>query len=238
LDYVDIVYAHRYDQRTPLEETCRAYDMLINQGKSFYWGTSEWEASQIMEVYMICEKYNLIKPIVEQCQYNMFVRGKMEKDYNELFSKYKMGTTTWSPLFSGVLTGKYINEVPKDSRFDIHSNVAGLHKNIYFENKEKWDKKLLKLKSLAESLGMSLPQLAIIWIIKNPDVSTCILGGSKLEQVKETLSSINFIDKYTKEIEEEVDSIIQNAPEAIVDWRTFSSQPNRRQKNLGIELKL
>ena len=151
MDYVDIVYAHRYDLHTPLEETCRAYNYLIDNGKAFYWGTSEWTASQIMEAYKICEKLNLIPPIVEQSHYNMFERKKIDNEYRDLFLRYKMGTTTFSPLFGGVLTGKYITEKPKDSRFVVKANEGAGHEMLYQAHKKEWDEKLLKLKDIAES---------------------------------------------------------------------------------------
>ena len=236
LDYVDIAYAHRYDMHTPLEETCRAYNFLIDNGLAFYWGTSEWTACQIMEAYKICEKLNLIPPIVEQCQYSMLVRTKVENEYRDLFKRYKMGTTIWSPLFSGVLSGKYINETPNDSRFVTLKNQAGPHEKDYFAHKKEWDEKLLKLKDIAEKkLNCSLAQLAIAWIIANPDISTCILGGSKASQFEENLKAVEIYKKLTKEILLEIETILANAPEGEMDFRDWKMLPSRRNINLGIE---
>jgi voltage-dependent potassium channel beta subunit len=234
LEYVDVVFCHRFDMNTPLEETCRAMNWLIDQGKAFYWGTSEWHASQIMEAHMICEKLGLIKPIVEQCQYNMMVREKMENEYVHLFKTTKMGTTVWSPLFSGVLTGKYINETPKGSRLDAFAANAGVHKALYEKSKPVWDTKLLQLKALAERLGFSLAQLALAWVIKNSDVSTCIVGASKPEQLEENLKSLELVELFTNEIEEEVEKILDNAPQGEMDWLNFNRLPPRRRINLGI----
>ena len=236
MDYVDIVYAHRYDLHTPLEETCRAYNYLIDNGKAFYWGTSEWTASQIMEAYKICEKLNLIPPIVEQSHYNMFERKKIDNEYRDLFLRYKMGTTTFSPLFGGVLTGKYITEKPKDSRFVVKANEGAGHEMLYQAHKKEWDEKLLKLKDIAEKkVGCSLTQLAISWIIANPDISCCILAGSKASQFEETLKAVDFYKKLDKEILTEIEKILQNAPEGEIDFRDWKPLPCRRNLNLGVD---
>jgi len=236
LDYVDVVFAHRHDPYTPIEEICRAFDFVIKQGLAFYWGTSEWDPSQIMEAHAVCEKLNLIKPIVEQPQYNMLVRDKLERDYVHIFKKTKMGTTIWSPLFSGVLTGKYINETPKGSRFDIFSEGAKFHINAYNTNKAAWDEKLKKLKVIAEGLKISLAQLAITWAIKNPDVSTCILGGSKVEQLEETLKCVEYMDLLTTEVEAKIEEILANAPLSELNWRDFQPTEGRRKQNLSGKL--
>lgn len=236
MDYVDIVYAHRYDLHTPLEETCRAYNYLIDNGKAFYWGTSEWTASQIMEAYKICDKLNLIPPIVEQSHYNMFERKKIDNEYRDLFLRYKMGTTTFSPLFGGVLTGKYITEKPKDSRFVVKAREGAGHEMIYQAHKKEWDEKLLKLKDIAEKkIGCSLTQLAISWIIANPDISCCILAGSKASQFEETLKAVEFYKKLDKEILKEIEEILQNAPEGEIDFRDWKQLPCRRNLNLGVD---
>jgi voltage-dependent potassium channel beta subunit len=234
LDYVDVVFCHRFDRNTPLEETCRAMNWLIEQGKAFYWGTSEWSASEIGQALQICEKLNLIKPIVEQCQYNMMVREKMENEYVHLFTTTRMGTTVWSPLFSGVLTGKYINGIPEGSRFDAFSANSKFHYNQYVTNKESWDAKLLKLKAVAERLGFSLAQLALAWVIKNTDVSTCIVGASRASQMEENLRALDLLEVYTNEVEQEIEAILGNSPAGPIDWLTFSKLATRRRVVLGI----
>jgi voltage-dependent potassium channel beta subunit len=228
LDYVDVVYAHRYDRNTPMEEICRAFHQLIIDGKAFYWGTSEWEAAQIMQAHMICEKLNLIKPIVEQCQYNMLVREKIESEYVHLYNSIKVGTTTWSPLFSGILTGKYIDQVPSESRLDKFAQSTPIHHQQYLKDKEKIDKKLKALQQIAERLGFTLPVLAVAWIIRNPDVSTCILGTTKVEQLQENLKALDCLKLITHEVEEEIEKILDNAPLGEMDWMTFTKLPNRR----------
>ncbi len=235
LDYVDVIYSHRPDRYTPIEETCRAYNWVIEQGKAFYWGTSEWSPSQLGEAYVICEKLNLIKPIVEQCQYNMLVRDRMESEYTHLFKSMKLGTTTWSPLFSGILTGKYINEVPTGSRMDASQENARIHFDNYQKNKEGIDQKLMKLKALAEKLGFTLPQLAITWVIKNTDVSTCILGVTSQKQMAENLRALDCLAIWTNEVEIEVNDILGNAPLGEMDWLSFKRLPSRREILCGIE---
>ena len=139
LDYVDVVFCHRYDRYTPLEETCRAMDWVINQGLAHYWGTSQWSASQIMEAYKICDKLNLIAPVVEQCHYNMMTRDRVESEYRDLFKRYKMGTTIWSPLESGVLAGRYLNGIPEDSRYNLKNDNAPVDIQAYLDKKKEWD---------------------------------------------------------------------------------------------------
>jgi len=228
LEYVDVVFCHRYDLRTPIEEVCRAMNWVIEKGWAFYWGTSEWDASQIMEAHVICEKLGLIKPICDQCQYNMFVREKLETQYVPLFDKIKLGTTIWSPLFSGVLTGKYINEIPKDTRFDLFSAGSAMHLRTYNNNKKEWDEKLIKLTDLAKSLGCNLAQLAIAWTIRNPDVSTCILGTSRVEQLVDNLGALEIVDKLTTDVELQIEEILQNQPIGDMDWRYFTRLNPRR----------
>lgn len=235
LDYVDVVFCHRPDMNTPLEETCRSMDWIINQGKAFYWGTSEWSASQIMEAHLMCEKYNLIKPICDQCQYNMMARDKMELEYVTLFKTLKYGTTVWSPLFSGVLTGKYINEVPKGSRLDAFAQGAAFHHRTYNANKADWDAKLLKIQVIAQRYNANLAQFALAWVIKNTDVSTCIVGASKPEQLTENLQAMNLISQFTPEVETEINEILGNTPAGEMDWLNFTPLPPRRQILDGIK---
>ena len=236
LDYVDVIYSHRYDRNTPLEETCRAMNWVIDKGLAFYWGTSEWTACQIMEAYKICERYNLIPPIVEQCHYNMIVREKIENDYRDLLRKYKLGTTTFSPLCGGILTGKYLGEVPKDSRKVAFSKEADGHFAIYNKDKNGWDEKLKKLKELAEKkLNCSLAQLAISWIIVNPDITACIVACSKVSQLDETLKAVEIYKKLDKETLIEIEKILGNAPEGEIDFSTYTCLPSRRNVALGID---
>ena len=191
LDYVDVVYCHRCDRYAPLEETCRAMDWVINQGLAHYWGTSQWSASQIMEAYKICDKLNLIPPVVEQSNYNMMIRDRIESEYRDLYKRYRMGTTIWSPLESGILAGRYLNGIPEDSRLKLNGAIAGNDMKQYIDNKKEWDEKLLKLKDIAEKkLNCSLAQLAIAWVIANPGCSSTILGASRISQLEENIKAV------------------------------------------------
>jgi len=234
IGYLDIVFCHRYDNYTPMEEICRAMNRVIEDGKAFYWGTSEWQAAQIMEAHACCERLGLIKPIVEQCQYNMFIRERLEKEYEALFKTIKLGTTTWSPLMSGILTGKYIDDIPKGSRFDKYSSMANTQYKEYKTNKPKYDEKLKKLKTIAEKLDCSLTNLAIAWVIKNPDVSTCLLGVSKVEQLKENLKAIELMNLITNDVEEEISKILDNTPKPEIDWRDFKETQGRRKEAMKL----
>lgn len=182
LDYVDVLFCHRPDYETPLEETCRAMHSVIEQGKAFYWGTSEWAADRISKAIEICERLGLHKPIVEQCQYSMLARQRFENEYRFLFQEYKYGTTIWSPLAGGILSGKYNSgDIPEGSRFDNHKNLDTIWQKHMGEGaKEKTLKILNALGDIAKDLGYTQAQLALAWAIANKDVSTCILGFTRL----------------------------------------------------------
>jgi voltage-dependent potassium channel beta subunit len=233
LDYVDIVFCHRYDMITPLEETCRAMNFVINQGWAFYWGTSEWRADQIERAIKVCEKLNLIPPIVEQCEYNMLMREKMDSEFSDLFRLHGMGTTIFSPLKGGILTGKYLNEVPEGTR------VAKMDfmKQLYEKEKDNFNPKILKLKELAEKkLNCTLPQLAVAWVIANKDVSTCILGASKVSQLNENFTALEVYKKLTPELLTEIETILDNCPKGEMDFRNRVQLNVRRNIDLGVDL--
>jgi voltage-dependent potassium channel beta subunit len=231
LDYVDVILCHRPDYETPLEETCRAMSWIIENNKAFYWGTSEWPADRIAKAIEICEKLNLHKPIVEQPQYSMICRDKFEHEYRRLFSEYKYGTTVWSPLAGGILSGKYNNgNIPEGSRYDNHKFLLnGNWKTLMNPDaKEKSIKKLNSLAELAKELGFTQAQLALAWVIANTDVSTCILGFTKLYQVEENLKALELYYKWTPEIEKKVREILDNEPEATTNFRTWAPLAQRR----------
>ena len=233
LDYVDVVFCHRYDRQTPLEETCRAMNFVIDQGWAFYWGTSEWNADQIERAIKICEKLNLIPPIVEQCQYSMLERKKVDNEYRDLFKLYKLGTTIWSPLKGGILTGKYLNEIPEGTRLANREQM----KSRYEKEKDDINPKLQKLKELAEKkVGCSLPQLAVAWVIANKDVSTCILGATKPSQLVENFKALEIYKKLTPEILTEIETILDNCPPGETDFRDWSILNVRRNIDLGVDL--
>lgn len=209
LDHLDLFFCHRPDKNTPIEETVRTMNTLIQQGKILYWGTSEWASDEIMAAFVCAEKYHLIGPTMEQTQYNLFERSKLEKDYLLLFRDFGLGTTTWSPLASGLLTGKYNNGMPTDNRL----NIDGMDwlKERTLGDSTRIDK-TKKLEVLAKELGTSLPKMAIAWCLKNPNVSTAILGASKPEQLRETLSSTEVVPLLTSEVMEKIEAIVQNKP--------------------------
>ena len=183
LDYVDVLFCHRQDDETPLEETCRAMNWIIEKGWALYWGTSEWSAERITEAYGICDKLGLIRPVVEQVQYNMFIREKFEVEFANLFEKTKMGSTIWSPLAGGMLSGKYVEEIPKDSRIVEAAMTKAWFYDPYMGTEEKKAKTVTILKGLkevADGLGCSLAQLALAWVLKSNDVSTCMIGAKKV----------------------------------------------------------
>jgi len=205
LDYVDLIYCHRPDKTTPIEETVWAMHNIIEWGQALYWGTSEWAASEIIEAIQIAERHHLHKPVVEQPQYNMFERGRLEGDYVRFYKDYGYGTTIWSPLASGLLTGKYQGGIPKGSR-------GALKGYDWLSNHLTDQQKLAKvaaLEPIAKELGCSLSQLALAWCLKNPFVSTVITGASRVEQVHESMKAADVVDAITPEIMERIDVIFE-----------------------------
>ena len=208
VEYIDLLYCHRPDKNTPIEETVWAMNSLIQQGKILYWGTSEWSASEIMEAMWAAEKNHLIGPTMEQPQYNMIVREKMEKEYLHLFKHHGLGTTIWSPLASGILTGKYNGSQPTDTRLNIEGMDWLKSRLLVEENLKKVD----QTKIIADELSTTLPLLGIAWCLKNSNVSSVILGASKVTQLKENLSAINILSKLTPEVMEKIDLIWETKP--------------------------
>lgn len=207
LEYVDLLYCHRPDPETPVEETVLAMDYLVRNGFAMYWGTSEWNASELEAAHQACDKMNCIHPIVEQPQYSMLVRDKVENDFKPIYEKYGMGLTTWSPLASGILTGKYNNGIPKDSRLE---RFPFLRKHLE-ENgllSEKSLEKVRKLEKIAGDLGAKMSHLALAWILKNPSVSSVILGISSIEQLEENLKTLEVKQKLTEEVMNEIEKIL------------------------------
>ena len=209
VDYIDLFYCHRPDKNTPIEETVWAMNTLIQQGKILYWGTSEWANDEIMQAFVFAERNRLIGPTMEQPQYNMFERAKLEKDYLLLFRDFGLGTTIWSPLASGLLTGKYSNDMPTDNRLHIEG-MDWLKERTLGDNSR--IEKTKQLNALANELGTSLAKLAIAWCVKNPNVSTAILGASKPQQLTETITALEVLPLLTAEITEKIENILQNKP--------------------------
>ncbi|HNT23628.1 MAG TPA: aldo/keto reductase [Anaerolineales bacterium] len=218
MDYVDLVFCHRPDIYTPIEETVRAMNFLIDQGMAFYWGTSEWSARQIIEAYGIARREHLIPPIMEQPQYNMFERERVEKEYAHLYKEIGLGTTIWSPLASGLLTGKYNDGIPEGSRMAME-NYGWLRDMLKSEEGQQRLAKVKQLAPLAEELGCTLAQLALAWCLKNPQVSTVITGASRAEQVSANMKALDVVEKLTPAVMERIEAILQNKPEPESDFR-------------------
>ncbi|MBN1149522.1 MAG: aldo/keto reductase [Anaerolineales bacterium] len=217
-DYVDLVFAHRPDLHTPIEETVRAFNHVINQGKAFYWGTSEWSAEQIMQAYAVARREHLIPPQMEQPQYNMFHREKVESEYARLYAEIGLGTTIWSPLASGLLSGKYNQGMPEGTRASLEG-YEWLRKRFTDETAVQRIAKVGKLMDIADELGASMAQLALAWTLKNPNVSTTITGASRPEQIVENMKAIEIIPRLDGEVMEKIEAILDNKPPAATDWR-------------------
>lgn len=199
LEYVDLLFCHRPDSKTPVEETVRAISTLIAQGLVFYWGTSEWPAERLSAAFDAASRANCPAPVMEQPQYNLLVRQRVEKEYLPLYEQHGLGLTTWSPLASGILTGKYQKGIPAGSR---------LHKEDWLKERRtaEWVAAVEKLSAIAKRLGCTTGQLAIAWCLKNPNVSTVILGASSLEQLEENIHSLRWKESFTPEILREIDA--------------------------------
>ncbi len=218
MDYVDLLFCHRPDQYTPVEETVWAMNQIIQQGKAFYWGTSEWPATRIMEAYGIARREHLIPPLMEQPEYNMLHRQRVEVEYAPLYQEIGLGTTIWSPLASGLLTGKYNHGIPEGTRLSL-KGYEWLRKEFETEEARQNIEKVKQLAPVAKELGCSLAQLALAWCLKNPNVSTVITGASRTEQVIENMQALHVAGRLTGEVMEQIEQVLQNKPEAEQDWR-------------------
>ena len=203
LEYVDIIYCHRADPTTPIEETVWAMHNIIEWGKALYWGTSEWAAAEIASAIEIAERHHLHKPIVEQPQYNLFERHRFTPDYERVYKEYGYGSTIWSPLASGLLTGKYKGGIPKDSRGALEG-YNWLQDHLTDAQKLS---KVTELDPIAKEMGASLAQFSLAWCLQNPYVSSVITGASRVEQVHENMKALEFVDKFTPEVMEKIDKI-------------------------------
>ena len=211
---------------TPIEETVRAMNYLIEKGLTFYWATSEWTADQIERAFNIAKERNLIPPICDQAHYNLLHRESIDSNYRDLFRFRKYGITSFSPLEFGILTGKYFDDQSKDTE----RRKMGFLKQ-WDDNKKDWEPKLKTLQKLAkDKLGCSLAQLSIAWVIKNKDISTTIMGAKTPEQLKENLKALEIVPKLTKEILEEIEKVMGNAPKGEIDYfNNFAPLPIRRE---------
>ncbi len=206
VEYVDLVFCHRPDPNTPIEETVRVMDQVVRSGKAFYWGTSEWSAAQIMRADGLARQYGLTPPAMEQPQYNMFVRRRFEKEYDILYKELGYGTTIFSPLASGLLSGKYNNGIPAGSRATL-PGYDWLKEHVITPQRIE---KVKQLAPLASDLGVTLAQMALAWCLKNPNVSTVITGASRPEQVKENMKALDAVAKLTPDVMERIEQILGN----------------------------
>lgn len=209
VDYLDLYFCHRPDPNTPIEETVFAMNDLIRQGKILYWGTSEWSAQELTEAWLVAKENHLVGPTMEQPQYNMFVRDRFEKEYAPLYQRFGLGTTIWSPLASGLLTGKYMDGAPKDARANVEG-MGWLSDALTGERAKKRVPTLKALAEIAKELDLSMPRLAIAWCAKNPNVSTVILGASKVSQLEENLMAVDDLEKLTPEVMERIDGVLES----------------------------
>jgi voltage-dependent potassium channel beta subunit len=205
VDYLDLYFCHRPDPETPVLETARAMHDLIVQGKVLYWGTSEWEPAQLRAAFEACSRHNLHPPVVEQPQYNLFHRARVERELAPLFASPGLGATTWSPLASGLLTGKYNHGVPPDSRLNV-AGLEWLREKLTGPGAARRIASVKKLGEIAGRIGVPLPSLALAWCLKNPRVSTVILGASRVEQLRENLGALEVADMLTPELMIEIDA--------------------------------
>ena len=203
LDYVDVLYCHRPDKTTPIEETAWAMHNIIERGQALYWGTSEWSAAEIVEAIAIAERHHLHKPVVEQPEYNLFQRKRFSGEYVRFYQEHGYGSTTWSPLASGLLSGKYLNGIPEGSRATL-KGFDWVKENVTDEANLA---KLRALEPIAKELGCTLSQLALAWCLKNPFVSTVITGASRVEQVRENMKASAITPRLTPEVMERIDKI-------------------------------
>lgn len=217
LDYVDLLFCHRPDIETPIEETVRGMSYLVNNGSALYWGTSEWSAEQIRHAYEFARREHLVPPTMEQPEYNLFNRNRVEVEYASLYRDFGLGTTIWSPLASGVLTGKYGQGI-KEGRL-LLPGYEWLRKHFESEDGKRKIQATEDLRPIASELGVSLAQLALAWTLHNPNVSTVITGASSPEQVRENMKSLDVAKQLTDDLIDRIDEIVGTKPNAPANWR-------------------
>lgn len=212
VDYLDLYFCHRPDYDTPIEETVRAMTDLVRQGKVLYWGTSEWTARQLTEAHEVAYRLGLEPPTMEQPQYHMFHRERVEVEYHPLYEKYGLGTTIWSPLASGILTGKYNEGIPEDSRVNLEG-YDWLKERLTSEEGQRMLEKVRALTEITAELDTTMPRLAIAWCLLNPNVSTVITGASKVSQIHDNMKAMQVLEKLTAGVQERMESILDNKPQ-------------------------
>ena len=218
MDYVDLIFCHRPDAETPLEETVWAMNQVVQQGKAFYWGTSEWSVREIAEAVHIARREHLIPPTMEQPQYNMFVRERVEKEYAPLYREFGLGTTIWSPLAGGLLTGKYDQGMPPGTRATLRG-YEGIRERFVGAQADARIAKVRLLRAISDDLGITNAQLALAWCLKNPQVSSVITGASRPSQVKENMKALEAVARLTPDVIERIEAILDNAPASDPEFR-------------------
>jgi len=218
MDYVDLLFCHRPDIFTPIEETVWAMNLVIQQGKAFYWGTSEWSAQQISDAYGIALREHLIPPLMEQPEYNMFHRDRVEREFELLYKTMGLGITSFSPLASGLLSGKYNDGIPQDSRVNVEG-FDWLRERLENEEGKRRISLVAQMIPIANELGCTMAQLAIAWCLKNPNVSTVITGASRKSQVLENMKALDVVEKLTPDVMEKIEGILNNRPKLAQDLR-------------------
>jgi voltage-dependent potassium channel beta subunit len=218
LDHVDLIFAHRPDLHTPIEETVWAMHYLVSQGYAHYWGTSEWSAESIRTAHAIARREHLIPPLMEQPEYNMLHRERVEKEYAALYDEIGLGTTIWSPLAGGLITGKYSAGIPADSRAAL-KGYEWVREGIESDEGRRNIEKVKQLAPLARELGCTLAQLGIAWCLRNPHVSTVITGASRPQQVAENMQALDVVPQLTPEVMARIDEVLGNKPQPDFDWR-------------------
>jgi voltage-dependent potassium channel beta subunit len=212
VDYLDLYFCHRYDAETPVEEVVRAMTDLIHQGKVLYWGTSEWTAGHIMEAYSVARQYGLIPPTMDQPEYNMFRRDRLEVELAPLYETTGLGTTIWSPLYYGILTGKYNDGIPANSRATL-PGYEWVREIVESEEGQRRIAKVRQLTGIANGLGTTTTRLALAWCLKNPRVSTVILGASRVEQVHDNLQALDLLPQLTDDVMATIEGVLDNKKE-------------------------
>jgi voltage-dependent potassium channel beta subunit len=218
VDYLDLYFCHRPDLDTPIAETVNAMSDLVRQGKVLYWGTSEWSAVEIMEAHAVARENNLIGPTMEQPEYNLFHRERVEAEYAHLYDTVGLGTTIWSPLASGILTGKYKHGIPDDSRMNL-KGYEWLRRIVESDGGRQKIQKAAALEQIADDLGITMVQLALAWCLKNPNVSTVILGASKVSQLEQNFEALAAVEKLDDGVMDRIEAVVDNKPAARKDWK-------------------
>lgn len=240
LEYVDVVFCHRPDDNTPLEETCRAMHWAIEEGHAFYWATSEWSAERITQAIEICKRLKLHKPIADQCEYSALMRDNFEKNLRSPYEIYKYGTTIWSPMAGGILSGKYNDgNIPEGTRYKDNEFAANVVWNKYFGPKKKEGtlKILNGLQEIADEQGCSMAQLSLAWAIVNQDVSTCIFGATKMSQLEDNIKALTIAQSWNEDLEKKINDVLGNEPEPAMDFNVWKPKVPRRGVRVDYNMK-